>query len=76
MATVIERDVCLFPIPLPLRLLPMSDGEKDIEILARQHRLLTLQCQVGESTVANTVRLIRALVLRRRYSTGRAALSR
>ena len=31
-----------------LRLLPLSDGEKDVEILALRHRLTVLQRQLGD----------------------------
>jgi hypothetical protein len=33
-----------------LRLLPMGDGDKDMEILALRHQLLVLQRQVGKPT--------------------------
>lgn len=41
-----------------LRLLPMSDREKDIEILALRHQLLVLQRQVGKPAFTNTDRAI------------------
>ncbi|MFF1688008.1 MULTISPECIES: integrase [unclassified Streptomyces] len=37
-----------------LRLLPMSDRDKDTEILALRHQLLVLQRQVGKPTFADT----------------------
>lgn len=48
-----------------LRLLPMSDREKDIEILALRHQLLVLQRQVGKPTSTNTDRAILAGLLHR-----------
>ena len=39
-----------------LRLLPMSDREKDIEILVLRHQLLVLQRQVGKPTFTDTDR--------------------
>ncbi|MEV0695539.1 integrase core domain-containing protein [Streptomyces sp. NPDC050388] len=46
-----------------LRLLPMSDREKDIEILALRHQLLVLQRQVGKPTFTDTDRAILAGLL-------------
>jgi hypothetical protein len=37
-----------------LRLLPMSDREKDVEILALRHQLLVLQRQVGRPAFTDT----------------------
>ncbi|MCX4538630.1 hypothetical protein ACWD4L_39645 [Streptomyces sp. NPDC002596] len=37
-----------------LRLLPMSDRDKDIEILTPRHQLLVLQRQVGKPTFTDT----------------------
>ena len=39
-----------------LRLLPMSDRDKDIEILALRHQLLVLQRQAGKPTFTGTDR--------------------
>ncbi|MFE7243801.1 integrase core domain-containing protein [Streptomyces sp. NPDC057580] len=47
-----------------LRLLPMSDGDKDIEILALRHQLLVLQRQVGKPTFTDTDRAVLAGLLR------------
>ncbi|WP_369394743.1 integrase core domain-containing protein [Streptomyces sp. CG1] len=41
-----------------LRLLPMSDWDKDIEILALRHQLLVLQRQVGKPTFTDTDRAL------------------
>jgi len=46
-----------------LRLLPMSDREKDIEILALRHQLLVLQRQVGKPAFTDTDRVILASLL-------------
>ncbi|MFD8212667.1 hypothetical protein ACFV2U_02750 [Streptomyces sp. NPDC059697] len=46
-----------------LRLLPMSDREKDIEILALRHQLLVLQRQVGKPAFTDTDRAILAGLL-------------
>ncbi|MFI9276268.1 integrase core domain-containing protein [Kitasatospora sp. NPDC052896] len=46
-----------------LRLLPMSDREKDIEILALRHQLLVLQRQVGKPTFIDTDRAVLAGLL-------------
>lgn len=46
-----------------LRLLPMSDKEKDIEILALRHQLLVLQRQVGKPTLTDSDRAILAGLL-------------
>jgi hypothetical protein len=46
-----------------LRLLPMSDREKDIEILALRHQLLVLQRQVGKPVVTGTDRAVLAGLL-------------
>jgi transposase InsO family protein len=46
-----------------LRLLPMGDRDKDIEILALRHQLLVLQRQVGKPAFANTDRAILAGLL-------------
>jgi hypothetical protein len=43
-----------------LRLLPMSDRDKDIEILALRHRLLVLQRQVGKPAFTDTDRVVLA----------------
>ncbi|MFD9511183.1 hypothetical protein [Streptomyces mirabilis] len=45
-----------------LRLLPMSDCDKDIEILALRHQLLALQRQVGRPAFAETDRAVLAAV--------------
>jgi hypothetical protein len=41
-----------------LRLMPMSDRDKDIEILALSHQLLVLQRQVGKPTFTDTDRAV------------------
>jgi putative transposase len=46
-----------------LRLLPMSDRDKDIEILALRHQLLVLQRQVGKTAFTQTDRVILAGLL-------------
>jgi putative transposase len=46
-----------------LRLLPMSDREKEIEILALRHQLLVLQRQVGKPAFTDTDRVILAGLL-------------
>ncbi|WP_406358847.1 integrase core domain-containing protein [Streptomyces sp. NBC_01635] len=46
-----------------LRLLPMSDRDKDIEILALRHQLLVLQRQVGKPAFTDTDRAILAGLL-------------
>jgi transposase InsO family protein len=46
-----------------LRLLPMSDREKDIEILALRHQLLVLQSQVGKPVFTDTDRAMLAGLL-------------
>jgi putative transposase len=46
-----------------LRLLPMSDHDKDIEILALRHQLLVLQRQVGKPAFTDTDRAILAGLL-------------
>ncbi|MDF3294339.1 hypothetical protein P3G67_35120 [Streptomyces sp. RB6PN23] len=46
-----------------LRLLPMSDRDKGIEILALRHQLLVLQCQVGKPTFTDTDRAVLAGLL-------------
>ncbi|MFD8933230.1 integrase core domain-containing protein [Streptomyces mirabilis] len=46
-----------------LRLLPMSDREKDVEILALRHQLLVLQRQVGKPTFTDTDRAVLAGLL-------------
>jgi hypothetical protein len=43
-----------------LRLLPMNDREKDIEILALRHQLLVLQRQVGKPALTGTDRALLA----------------
>jgi transposase InsO family protein len=48
-----------------LRLLPMSDRDKDIEILALRHQLLVLQRQVGKPTFTNADRAVLAGLLHR-----------
>lgn len=47
-----------------LCLLPMSDREKDVEILALRHQLLVLQRQVGKPTCTDTDRAVLAGLLR------------
>jgi putative transposase len=47
-----------------LRLLPMGDRDKDIEILALRHQLLVLQRQVGKPTFTDTDRAVLAGLLR------------
>jgi transposase len=46
-----------------LRLLPMGDRDKDIEILALRHQLLVLQRQVGKPTFTDTDRTVLAGLL-------------
>ncbi|MGK4580391.1 integrase core domain-containing protein [Kitasatospora sp. HPMI-4] len=46
-----------------LRLLPMSDRDKDIEILALRHQLLVLQRQVGKPAFTDTDRAVLAGLL-------------
>jgi putative transposase len=46
-----------------LRLLPMSDRDKDIEILALQHQLLVLQRRVGKPAFTTTDRVVLAGLL-------------
>jgi hypothetical protein len=48
-----------------LRLLPMSDRDKDIEILALRHQLLVLQRQVGTPAFTDTDRVVLAGLLHR-----------
>jgi transposase InsO family protein len=48
-----------------LRLLPMSDRDKEIEILALRHQLLVLQRQVGKPTFTNADRAVLASLLHR-----------
>jgi hypothetical protein len=49
-----------------LRLLAMSDRDKDIEILALRHQLLVLQRQVGTPPFTDTDRVVLAGLLHRR----------
>ncbi|MGK3106675.1 MULTISPECIES: hypothetical protein [Streptomyces] len=46
-----------------LRLLPMSDRDKDIEILVLRHQLLVLQRQAGKPTFTDSDRAILASLL-------------
>ncbi|MFB7224278.1 integrase core domain-containing protein [Streptomyces sp. NPDC056227] len=46
-----------------LRLLPLSDREKDVEILALRHQLLVLQRQVGRPAFTDTDRAVLAGLL-------------
>ncbi|MET7423150.1 integrase core domain-containing protein [Dactylosporangium sp. NPDC005555] len=46
-----------------LRLLPMSDRDKDIEILTLRHQLLLLQRQAGKPTFTDTDRVVLAGLL-------------
>jgi hypothetical protein len=46
-----------------LRLLPMSDRDKDIEILALRHQLLVLQRQAGKPAFTATDRVVLAGLL-------------
>ncbi|MBB5156807.1 integrase [Saccharopolyspora phatthalungensis] len=46
-----------------LRLLSMSDRDKDIEILALRHQLFVLQRQIGKPTFTDTDRAILAGLL-------------
>ncbi|WP_329577968.1 hypothetical protein [Streptomyces sp. NBC_01361] len=48
-----------------LRLAPMSDREKDIEILALRHQLLVLQRQVGKPAFNDADRVVLAGLLHR-----------
>ncbi|GAB2810629.1 hypothetical protein GCM10027073_48830 [Streptomyces chlorus] len=48
-----------------LRLLPMSDREKDVEILALRHQLLVLQRQVAKPAFTDTDRVVLAGLLHR-----------
>lgn len=48
-----------------LRLLPMSDREKDVEILALRHQLLVLQGQVAKPAFTDTDRAVLAGLLHR-----------
>jgi putative transposase len=48
-----------------LRLLPTSDCDKDIEILALRHQLLVLQRQVGKPAFTDTDRVVLAGLLHR-----------
>ncbi|MFE6895388.1 integrase core domain-containing protein [Streptomyces sp. NPDC057717] len=48
-----------------LRLVPMSDREKDIEILALRHQLLVLQRQVGKPAFNDADRVVLAGLLHR-----------
>jgi transposase len=48
-----------------LRLLPMSDRDHDIEVLALRHQLLVLQRQVGTPTITDTDRVVLAGLLHR-----------
>lgn len=48
-----------------LRLLPMSDRDKDIEILTLRHHLLVLQRQVGKPAFTDTDRVALAGLLHR-----------
>jgi putative transposase len=43
-----------------LRLLPMSDRDKDIEILTLRHQLLVLQRQLGKLAFTDTDRVVLA----------------
>jgi putative transposase len=45
------------------RLLPMSDRDKDIEILALRHQLLVLQRRVGKPAFTTTDRMVLAGLL-------------
>ncbi|MDF3292619.1 hypothetical protein [Streptomyces silvisoli] len=53
-----------------LRLLPMRDRGKEIEILALRHQLLVLQLQVGRPEFTDTDRVVLAGLLHR-LPTGR-----
>jgi len=46
-----------------MRLLPMGDQEKDIEILALRHQLIVLQRQVGKPAFTQTDRMVLAGLL-------------
>src|ERR1700682_591917 len=48
-----------------LRLLPMSERDKDIEILALRHQLLVLRRQVGKPVFTDTDRALLAGLLHR-----------
>src|SRR5258706_2650495 len=48
-----------------LRVLPMSERDKDIEILALRHRLLVLRRQVGKPVFTDTDRVVLAGLLHR-----------
>jgi len=48
-----------------LRVLPMSDRDKDVEILALRHQLLILQRQIAKPTFTPTDRMLLAGLLHR-----------
>ncbi|EXU67264.1 hypothetical protein Z951_15460 [Streptomyces sp. PRh5] len=58
------------------RLLPMSDRDKDIEILVLRHQPLVLQRQIGKPTLTDTDRAILAGLLHHLPKLVPAAASR
>jgi hypothetical protein len=48
-----------------IRLLPMSDTDKDIEILTLRHQLAILQRQTGKPRLTRADRALRAALLHR-----------